>query len=144
MKTLATLALAGAVAAASLATTTTAADAGGQSWNYKNKNYNNYNYKHGKHYNKGWNPGGALAAGALFGFALGALATPNYYYAPPPRVYYPPPPPPAYPAYGYQVGPQASAHVSWCSARYRSYNIRYNTWVGYDGLVHQCRSPYPY
>jgi hypothetical protein len=144
MKTFATLALAGAIAATSLATTATTADAGGKHW--KQNKYNNYH--HGKNYSKGWNPGGALAAGALLGFAFGALATPNYYYAPPPRVYYPPPPPtayPAYPAYGYAVGPQASSrHVDWCYSRYKSYNVQRNSWVGYDGYVHQCISPFPY
>lgn len=141
MKTIATLALASAIAATSLATTTTAADAGGNQWKYNN------NYHYGKHRSNGWYPGGALAAGALLGFAFGTLATPNYYYAPPPpRAYYPPPPPayPVYPAYGYQVGPQASAHVNWCYSHYRSYNVQRNTWVGYDGYVHQCVSPFPY
>jgi hypothetical protein len=35
-----------------------------------------------------------------------------------------------------------SNHVEWCLNRYRSYNIRTNTWVSYSGRVHQCISPY--
>lgn len=42
----------------------------------------------------------------------------------------------ASPGYG------GSAHVRWCSDRYRSYNPRNNTWVGYSGRVYQCNSPY--
>ncbi len=33
-------------------------------------------------------------------------------------------------------------HTQWCYDRYRSYNARYNTWVSYDGSVHECNSPY--
>ena len=33
-------------------------------------------------------------------------------------------------------------HISWCEARYRSYNRRNNTWVSYGGNVYQCNSPY--
>jgi BA14K-like protein len=35
-----------------------------------------------------------------------------------------------------------SRHVEWCLNRYRSYNIRTNTWVSYDGRVRYCNSPY--
>jgi hypothetical protein len=35
-----------------------------------------------------------------------------------------------------------SNHVEWCLSRYRSYNVRTNTWVSYSGRVHQCVSPY--
>jgi BA14K-like protein len=33
-------------------------------------------------------------------------------------------------------------HVQWCLDRYRSYNVRTNTWVSYSGDVRRCRSPY--
>jgi BA14K-like protein len=33
-------------------------------------------------------------------------------------------------------------HVEWCLDRYRSYNVRTNTWITYDGDVRRCRSPY--
>jgi hypothetical protein len=35
-----------------------------------------------------------------------------------------------------------SNHVEWCLSRYRSYNVRTNTWVSYGGRVRQCFSPY--
>ncbi len=35
-----------------------------------------------------------------------------------------------------------SNHVEWCLNRYRSYNVRTNTWVSYSGHVRQCVSPY--
>jgi len=35
-----------------------------------------------------------------------------------------------------------SRHVRWCMDRYRSYNVRTNTWVSYSGDVRQCNSPY--
>jgi hypothetical protein len=35
-----------------------------------------------------------------------------------------------------------SRHVEWCLNRYRSYNVRTNTWVSYSGRVNQCVSPY--
>lgn len=35
-----------------------------------------------------------------------------------------------------------NAHVEWCIDRYRSYNVRTNTWVSYSGQVRQCISPY--
>lgn len=33
-------------------------------------------------------------------------------------------------------------HVEWCLNRYRSYNPRTNTFMGYDGFRHRCNSPY--
>jgi hypothetical protein len=33
-------------------------------------------------------------------------------------------------------------HVQWCLNRYRSYNPRTDTYMGYDGLRHVCRGPY--
>lgn len=52
---------------------------------------------------------------------------------------YPPPPP------RYVYVPRYSArglHVRWCSARYRSYDYRTNTWISYSGHVRYCVSPY--
>jgi hypothetical protein len=48
----------------------------------------------------------------------------------------------AAPGYGYYGGYSGSAHVRWCASRYRSYDPRNNTWVGYSGRVYQCNSPY--
>lgn len=145
MKAIASVAIAAAFAAATLTSTVTPADAGGNSWKWKQQQYHGKQYKHGgkhyKNYNKGWNPGAALAAGAILGLTFGALAAqPNYYYAP---AYPPPPPPPVppYPAYSYSYG-MSPQHVSFCYSKYKSYNVQYNTWIGYDGRVHQCLSPY--
>ncbi len=33
-------------------------------------------------------------------------------------------------------------HVRWCLNRYRSYNPRTDTFMGYDGYRHRCRSPF--
>jgi hypothetical protein len=33
-------------------------------------------------------------------------------------------------------------HVSWCLSRYRSYNADSDSFLGYDGRYHRCRSPY--
>ena len=138
MKAIASVAIAGLLAATSLTTTSVTADAGGKHHYYKQH-----------HQSRGYNPGAAFATGAILGLAFGALSAPTYYY-PPPVYYYPPPPPlppaprhPAYYSYSYSGGPYAQ-HVSWCSARYRSYNANYNTWVGFDGYVHECVSPFQY
>ena len=39
---------------------------------------------------------------------------------------------------------RSSRHVRWCLNRYQTYNIRTNTFRGYDGDLHRCRSPYRY
>ena len=47
--------------------------------------------------------------------------------------------------YGYYGGGYrnvGSRHVAWCQGRYRSYNVRTNTYTGYDGRQHRCNSPY--
>ena len=36
----------------------------------------------------------------------------------------------------------SSRHVRWCKNRYRSYNVRSNSWVSYSGRVRKCISPY--
>jgi hypothetical protein len=77
---------------------------------------------------RGWGYGG-FAAGAIIG---GALAS-RYYYPPPyygPTYYYPPaPPPPVY--YG-------GDDVGYCMSRFRSYDPRSGTYLGYDGRRHPC------
>jgi hypothetical protein len=37
---------------------------------------------------------------------------------------------------------RVSAHVGWCAARYRSYDVRTDTFQPYHGLRRECRSPY--
>jgi hypothetical protein len=98
---------------------------------------------HGGYYrHRGWNAGGAaaagvagLAAGAILG---GALAQPRYYdYGQGYTVVQPAPvyvdPPTTGTVYG-----GASADVSYCMQRFRSYDPASGTYLGYDGLRHPC------
>ena len=83
---------------------------------------------------RGWGYGG-FAAGAIIG---GAFASP-YYYGYGPRPYYdgyapyyaPPPPPPAYMA-------EDGGDVSYCMRRFKSYDPRSGTYLGFDGNRHPC------
>ncbi|GAA3853972.1 hypothetical protein GCM10022626_26660 [[Pseudomonas] carboxydohydrogena] len=74
----------------------------------------------------GWGGVGAgLAAGALIGGAIAASQAP-YYYGPGPGYYAPAP--------AYVEGDS----VSYCMQRYKSYDPRSGTFLGYDGLRHPC------
>ncbi|WP_127752523.1 MULTISPECIES: BA14K family protein [unclassified Devosia] len=84
-----------------------------------------------RHHHRGWrgNGGGAVAAGVL-GFGLGAIvggaiANDNRRGD---RLIGP----------VYDYGPSYSAHVRACYARYRSYDARTDTFLGYDGYRHRC------
>jgi hypothetical protein len=110
-KTAAALTLCATVAVGGIAASTTGAEAG---------------HRH-HHY---W--GGNAAAAGVVGFAAGAivggaLAQPRYYYAPAPRPV--------------RVGlrPWSRKWYEYCSARYRSFDARTGTFVGYDGRRHFCR-----
>ena len=46
--------------------------------------------------------------------------------------------------YGYNSYRGGGDHVQWCYNRYRSYDVRSNTFMGYDGYRHECNSPYAY
>jgi len=37
---------------------------------------------------------------------------------------------------------RGGGHVAWCEDRYRSYDVRRDAFLGYDGLWHRCVSPY--
>jgi BA14K-like protein len=99
----------------------------GRGWyGYPRYRYGGYGYSRRYGYYDGWRGDDAWLLGVPFAFAAGAaLASPGYYGG--------------YRRYG---GYGGSAHVRWCSAHYRSYNPRANTWVGYSGQVYQCNSPY--
>ncbi len=77
---------------------------------------------HGHHHHGGgWGAGIAgFAAGAILGSAL----------APRPYDYYGGP-------YAYEPGPDDSA-VAYCEQRFRSYDPRSGTYLGYDGYRHPC------
>lgn len=85
----------------------------------------------------GWGLGAGLAAGAIIG---GGLAAPRYYYGPGPYYYGPGPyygPAPVYADPGY-ADPGGSDPVAYCSARFKSYDPRSGTYLGYDGQRHPC------
>lgn len=92
--------------------------------------------------------GGNAAAAAIIGLGVGAIiggaiASDRYYYAPPPpRVYYAPPPPPQPPYYGpvaYAPPPWTPDWYAYCDSKYRSFDPRSGTFMGYDGLRHFCQ-----
>ncbi len=76
-----------------------------------------------RHYRRGRS--GAAAAAGIFGFALGAMAGQALAQ---PRTYY--------------RGGRHDAHVRWCLNRYRSYDVRSDTFLSYDGNRYYCNSPY--
>jgi hypothetical protein len=75
-----------------------------------------YGYYHGGYWysNPWWATGAGLAVGALAGAAIGAATHP---------------------------APVGTDHVAWCQNRYRSYDVRTNTFVGYDGIRRECVGP---
>jgi len=77
----------------------------------------------GRYWGGGWGGFGAgLATGAIVG---GLLASPYYYGAP---YYYAP---------RYYYEPEDDA-IDYCLRRYRSYDPRSGTYLGYDGYRHPC------
>jgi len=80
--------------------------------------------------------GWGIGAGIAGGIVAGALLAPRYYG---PRAYYepyyyaPPPPPPRV----YYDAPGDDA-VAYCMQRFRSYDPRTGTYLGYDGYRHPC------
>lgn len=77
----------------------------------------------GGYYGGDWGWGG-FAAGAILG---GLLAAPYYYGDP----YY-------YPGPGYYYGPPPGDAVAYCMQRFKSYDPRSGTYLGYDGYRHPC------
>lgn len=148
MKTIVSIAVAGMIAATSLTAAVAPASAGSfslsihqHSGGYHHGGYHRKKYHRHRHRHHHSGAGAAIAAGALLGLAFGALATPTYHYPAPAYAY--PRVRPHHPHRPYALGHHANAqHVSWCHSRYKSYNASNNTWFGYDGLYHQCVSPY--
>ena len=87
--------------------------------------------------------GGALglATGVIIGGALASqpryseprYVEPDYYPEPEPRVIYR-----RQPVYTPSYEPWTQSWFDYCSQRYRSFNPRTGTFVGYDGLEHFC------
>ena len=109
---------------------------------------------HWHHYhnnNDGWVAGAAgLATGLIVGSAIASqpryVEPAPYYaepeYAPPPRRYYRAPvyaaPREAYYQPGYDLRPWSPEWQRYCYDRYRSFDGRSGTYVGYDGMRHFC------
>jgi len=82
------------------------------------------------HHHGGLRRGEAAALGAVGGLLVGTMiANANRRQAQPAPA----------PAAGLPA-----AHYAYCDAKYRSYVIATNTFTGYDGRQHPCRSPYVY
>jgi hypothetical protein len=89
---------------------------------------------------RGWGLGAAVLGGAIIG---GALASPYYGYGPGPYYGGPGPyyygPGPYAPAYGPgPYGPPPGDAVAYCMERFKSYDPRSGTYLGYDGYRHAC------
>ena len=80
-----------------------------------------YGYPNWRRNCYGWNSYNCRGyyGGPYFGFGTGIVVAPR--------------------RYGYGLG---NRHVRWCQNRYRSYNVRTNTWTAYSGRVRECISPY--
>ena len=93
---------------------------------YRHNNRGYYNGHRGyrdqrrgyRQHNGYWFPPAAFALGAIIG---GALNNTNP---------------------GVRPGSTNPQHVSWCNAKYRSYDVRSNTFQPYNGPRRECRSPY--
>ncbi len=125
-KKLAAAGLTLALAATAVPLTAGTADAG---WRGHHGHYYHgpTRYYHGpsRYYYRHHDNGGAVAAGIL-GLAAGAIAAGAIANSQP--VY----PAPA-PVYG------RSDHEAYCYSKYRSYDARTDTYLGYDGYRHYCR-----
>ncbi len=67
-----------------------------------------------------------IATGALIGGAIAAQSAPRYY--DPPRYYYGPPP----------AVVVEEDEIEYCMSRFRSYDPRSGTYMGYDGIRRPC------
>ncbi len=90
---------------------------------------NNY---YGRRGGNNWNALGAGLVGLGVGAVIGSALTPR-------EVYVAPPPRPAYRRAGYRPAAWSEEWYNYCYARYRSFNPRTGTFVGYDGYEHFCR-----
>ena len=125
-----TAVLSAAVAATTLATLP-AANAGDRYWRHR-------------HYDRNYSNSGDLVAAGVLGLAAGALAVgltsrsePVYYdppYREPVRAY----PRRVYDEYAGGFEPWSAEWYDYCSDRYRSFDPRSGTFVGYDGQERFC------
>lgn len=88
----------------------------------------------------GWGAAGAVVGGAIVGSAIAnSYYGPRYYYGGP-GPYYGGPGPYYYGPYqpAYAPGPAPGDAVAYCMQRFKSYDPRSGTYLGYDGLRHPC------
>jgi BA14K-like protein. len=110
-------------------------------------------WRHGGHYHGHYYSSGDVAAAGAVGLAVGALvgglaaanSGPVYYRDPPPprprpyyRGYYAPPPPPRVAYARPSLEPWTPGWYRYCESRYRSFDPRSGTFMGYDGVRHFC------
>jgi len=118
---------------------------GGKKYRYKGGG-KKYRYWRGGHRNNNYYYGG-LGLGFFplvggFGYPYGGYGYPYGYGSYP---YYGSYYQPYYaPSYSYYRPVRASRHVRYCLNRYRTYSVRSNTFIGFDGYRHRCKSPYRY
>lgn len=107
-----------------------------------------------RHYHRGHDRGGdalaigalGLATGVIVGSALASPPPPRYtgpVYIDPPVDYYPPQPvyrPRPVVVQSYELRPWTPAWYDYCERRYRSFDARTGTFVGYDGREYFCRA----
>ena len=78
-------------------------------------------HHHHHHDNDNW---GGVAAAGIFGLATGAIIGSAAARPAPPPAYYPAP---------------SSEWAAYCASKYRSFDIRTGTYLGYDGYRHPCQ-----
>lgn len=84
-----------------------------------NRHYSHHHHHH--HDNNNW---GGVAAAGIFGLATGAIIGSAAARPAPPPAYYPAP---------------SSDWAAYCASKYRSFDIRTGTYLGYDGYRHPCQ-----
>ncbi len=136
-KTLTALVAAALVGVTTLTLAVPAEAGRGHGYGHGGGRYVQNNYYGGgyRHYGGG---GNALAAGIIglgVGAIVGSALTPQTVVVAPP----PPPPGPAYAPVAYGPPAWTPDWYSYCYSRYRTFNARTGTFIGYDGYQHFCR-----
>ena len=130
MKMLVSVAAAAAIGLAGVAAGATGASANGWNggWNGPHPNWGHPHPHYGYAYQGGGSDGGAIIAGALLGFAAGAIIA-NADQPPPPAPYQ-------------QYAETYADHVAWCRQTYpATYDQQSDSWTDFEGGVHQCIEP---
>ncbi|MCX5569342.1 BA14K family protein [Kaistia nematophila] len=95
---------------------------GGNDWRWRHGNrWHGGGWHGGYYYGDNW--GGAAAAAGIMGLATGAIIANS---ANQPRYY---------------EGGYGGDYVAYCASRYRTFDPRTGTYVGFDGYRHRCMMP---